>query len=74
VEQSTGILQRIGVEHPGSFLSSLVRSAVDNALTRAGARPSIDEVLDALQDGSHADGAGEGDPGDDGRGWYLRGE
>ncbi|MDN4616369.1 DUF2520 domain-containing protein [Leifsonia sp. F6_8S_P_1B] len=87
VEQSTGILQRIGVEHPGSFLSSLVRSAVDNALTRAGARPSIDEVLDALQDGggplpdggAPGDGAtgrggnGEGDPGDDGRGWFLRG-
>ena len=48
VEQSTGILSGIGVEHPGPFLSSLVRSAVDNALTRASA-PSIDPA--ALLDG-----------------------
>ena len=85
VEQSTGLLQGIGVENPGSFLSSLIRSSVDNALTRAGAptRLEVDEVLDALADerrgtggpAAPGDGApGEGDPGDDGRGWYLRGE
>lgn len=48
VEQATGILSGIGFEHPGSFLSSLVRSTVDNALTRASA-PSIDPA--ALLDG-----------------------
>ncbi|MFJ3491090.1 Rossmann-like and DUF2520 domain-containing protein [Leifsonia aquatica] len=75
VEQSTGILRGIGVENPGSFLSSLVRSAVDNALTQAGAGPSIDveDVLQALRD-DDLPGPGDGDPGDDGRGWYLRGE
>ncbi|MEY9851903.1 putative short-subunit dehydrogenase-like oxidoreductase (DUF2520 family) [Leifsonia sp. EB41] len=74
VEQSTGILAGIGVENPGSFLSSLLRSAVDNALTRAGAPTALDvgDVLEAL--GAADDGPGEGDPGDDGRGWYLRGE
>ena len=68
VEQSTGILREIGVENPGSFLSSLVRSAVDNALTRAGAAVPLDlgNVLDALRDE-------EGD-GDDPHGWILRGE
>jgi predicted short-subunit dehydrogenase-like oxidoreductase (DUF2520 family) len=33
VQQATGLLADIGVEHPGSFLSALVRSAVDQALT-----------------------------------------
>ena len=33
VQQATGLLAGIGVEHPGSFLSALVRSAVDQALT-----------------------------------------
>ena len=67
VEQSTGILTGIGVENPGSFLSSLVRSAVDNALTRAGATARLDvgDVLDAL---------GEDEDGDDPHSWYLRGE
>ena len=84
VEQSTGILAGIGVENPGSFLSSLLRSAVDNALTRAGVPTALDvgDVLEALggRDGgpvdpAHRDGApGDGDPGDDGRGWFLRGE
>jgi predicted short-subunit dehydrogenase-like oxidoreductase (DUF2520 family) len=32
VAQSSEILSRIGVENPGAYLSSLVRSAVDNAL------------------------------------------
>ncbi|MET1053448.1 MAG: DUF2520 domain-containing protein [Mycetocola sp.] len=36
VAQATGILGNIGVEHPGGFLSSLVRSSVDNALQDAG--------------------------------------
>lgn len=35
VEQATGILGEIGVERPGTFLSSLIRSTVDNALARA---------------------------------------
>ncbi|HOA85978.1 MAG: DUF2520 domain-containing protein [Microbacteriaceae bacterium] len=33
VQQATALLADIGVEHPGSFLSALVRSAVDQALT-----------------------------------------
>jgi len=82
VEQSTGLLKGIGVENPGSFLSSLIRSTVDNALTRAGAptRLELEDVIDALQDetpGAGRDGGGPGDPGDpgdDGRGWFLRGE
>ena len=37
VEQATGILAGIGVESPGMFLSSLVRSAVDNALVAGSA-------------------------------------
>ncbi|HEV7848429.1 MAG TPA: DUF2520 domain-containing protein [Mycetocola sp.] len=36
VAQATGLLSGIGVEHPGAFLSSLVRSSVDNALQQAG--------------------------------------
>ncbi|UAJ78873.1 DUF2520 domain-containing protein [Leifsonia sp. ZF2019] len=83
VEQSTGILREIGVESPGSFLSSLVRSAVDNALTRAGAAPAIDVegVLEAMREdrtdrpgrSDRPSRPGEGDPGDDGRGWFLGG-
>lgn len=33
VEQASGILAGIGVENPGAYLSSLVRSSVDNALS-----------------------------------------
>ncbi|MET0887637.1 MAG: DUF2520 domain-containing protein [Mycetocola sp.] len=40
VAQATGILSGIGVEHPGAYLSSLVRSSVDNALQQAGRLPS----------------------------------
>lgn len=40
VTQATGILSGIGVEHPGAFLSSLVRSSVDNALQQAGRLPT----------------------------------
>lgn len=39
VAQATGILTGIGVEHPGAFLSSLVRSSVDNALQQTGRTP-----------------------------------
>ncbi|WP_431218895.1 Rossmann-like and DUF2520 domain-containing protein [Leifsonia xyli] len=76
VEQSTGLLQGIGVENPGSFISSLIRSAVDNALTRAGAptRIDVEDVLEALSDDQGGSGPGGGEPGDDGRGWFLRGE
>ena len=65
VEQSTGILLRsIGVENPGSYLSSLIRSAVDNALTRAGAptRLGVEEVLDALKDNPGEPRPGDGGP------------
>lgn len=44
VEQATGMLTEIGVENPGGFLSSLVRSSVDEALR--GASPTqLDELL-----------------------------
>lgn len=39
VGQSTALLREIGIESPGGYLSSLVRSAVDLALTEAGERP-----------------------------------
>ena len=45
VTQATGILSAIGVEHPGGFLSSLVRSSVDNAL-RETSRLDLTEPLD----------------------------
>jgi predicted short-subunit dehydrogenase-like oxidoreductase (DUF2520 family) len=35
VRQATGILAAIGVENPGGYLSALVRSTVDHALTDA---------------------------------------
>lgn len=35
VEQATGILAGIGVEDPGGYLASLLRSSVDNALRQA---------------------------------------
>lgn len=41
VEQASGILSGIGVENPGAYLSSLVRSSVDNALMRA-STPTVD--------------------------------
>jgi predicted short-subunit dehydrogenase-like oxidoreductase (DUF2520 family) len=41
VAQSSAILSRIGVENPGAYLSSLVRSAVDNALASPGS-PRLD--------------------------------
>jgi predicted short-subunit dehydrogenase-like oxidoreductase (DUF2520 family) len=39
VDQATGLLASIGVEAPGSVLGPLVRSAVDNALSRASTPP-----------------------------------
>lgn len=44
VAQSSAILSRIGVDNPGAYLSSLVRSAVDNALASPGSPlpPEID--------------------------------
>lgn len=49
VAQSSEILSRIGVENPGAYLSSLVRSAVDNALaspSSAGIAPDGDFRID----------------------------
>lgn len=50
VTQATGILSTIGVEHPGAFLSSLVRSSVDNALQQAGRLPENPLNLDSGDD------------------------
>jgi predicted short-subunit dehydrogenase-like oxidoreductase (DUF2520 family) len=44
VEQASGILARFGVENPGAYLSSLVRSSVDEALRRAGAPTELDAL------------------------------
>lgn len=54
VEQASGILAGLGVENPGAYLSSLVRSSVDEALRRAGAPTELD-VLDVsgLLDAAH---------------------
>ena len=70
VEQSTAILASIGVEHPGPFLSSLVRSAVDDALTKAPGSAPLDlgAVLEE-GDGPYGPGGREDD-----RGWFLHGE
>jgi len=46
VQQSTGILRGIGVENPGGFLSALVRSTVDHALSEAS--PAIPDTPDDL--------------------------
>ena len=43
VQQATGNLREIGVENPGGFLSSLVRSTVDQALAEA--TPAIPDTL-----------------------------
>ncbi|MGA0567302.1 Rossmann-like and DUF2520 domain-containing protein [Rathayibacter sp. KR2-224] len=45
VEQASGILARAGIDNPGAYLSSLVRSSVDEALRRAGVPTELD-VLD----------------------------
>ncbi|WP_187977372.1 Rossmann-like and DUF2520 domain-containing protein [Mycetocola sp. JXN-3] len=45
VTQATSILADIGVEHPGGFLSSLVRSAVDQALRETTRQPEPDSLI-----------------------------
>lgn len=52
VAQATGILAGIGVEHPGGFLSSLVRSSVDNALQEGGRAPLDPSVFGRDNDGT----------------------
>ena len=47
VEQSTRLLQGIGIEQPGAVIAPLVRSAIENALTRNGATHPLDG-LDTL--------------------------
>jgi predicted short-subunit dehydrogenase-like oxidoreductase (DUF2520 family) len=47
VAQATGLLDSIGMENPGGYLAPLIRSTVDDALTRAGSKtapivPDID--------------------------------
>lgn len=44
VEQASGLLAGMGVENPGAYLSSLVRSSVDEALRRAGAQTELDAL------------------------------
>jgi predicted short-subunit dehydrogenase-like oxidoreductase (DUF2520 family) len=49
VEQSTRLLGDIGIEQPGAVIAPLVRSAVENALTRNGAdRLGAPNPLDEL--------------------------
>jgi hypothetical protein len=36
------MLAQLGFEHPGAYLSSLVRSTVDEALRKAGMTPPLD--------------------------------
>ncbi|WP_243062230.1 DUF2520 domain-containing protein [Humibacter sp. RRB41] len=63
VEQASGILAGLGIENPGAYLSSLVRSSVDEALRRAGAPTELD-VLDVpglLGGVGPLDGTGPGD-------------
>ncbi len=53
VEQAAGILSQIGIESPGAFLSSLVRSSVDIALMRASSPPvDLSSLLDEAPPGS----------------------
>lgn len=42
VRQSSALLDRIGVENPGAYLSALVRSSVDQALVEGGRRDDLD--------------------------------
>ena len=42
VEQATGMLAELGFDRPGAYLSSLVRSTVDEALRTAGMTPPLD--------------------------------
>lgn len=76
VEQASGILAGLGIENPGAYLSSLVRSSVDEALRRAGAPTELD-VLDVpglLGGVGPLDGTGPGDgTGSLGAGGDIRG-
>lgn len=51
VEQATGVLSGIGVENPSSYLSSLLRSTVDNALVHS--RTSHLDVRDLMDEEPH---------------------
>ncbi|GAB3393442.1 hypothetical protein GCM10027568_22510 [Humibacter soli] len=55
VEQASGILAAVGIENPGAYLSSLVRSSVDEALRRAGAPTELDalDMPELLSEGLH---------------------
>jgi predicted short-subunit dehydrogenase-like oxidoreductase (DUF2520 family) len=64
VSQATGILSNVGVENPGAFLSSLVRSSVDDALAHASRAPTIPPTLWRELPGGAVDGSGT-DPGRD---------
>ena len=46
VQQATGILDGIGVENPGGYLSALVRSTVDDALTQASSSRAMPDLPD----------------------------
>lgn len=42
VRQAAALLTEAGVPHPGAYLSALVHTAIDQALTEAGSGPGID--------------------------------
>ena len=46
VDQATRLLGEIGIEAPGAVIAPLVRSAIENALTRTGARHPLDDLAD----------------------------
>ncbi|TFD32650.1 DUF2520 domain-containing protein [Cryobacterium sp. TMT1-19] len=48
VEQATGLLAGIGIEHPGAVIAPLMRSAMENALARTGPDRLDLSQLDAL--------------------------
>jgi predicted short-subunit dehydrogenase-like oxidoreductase (DUF2520 family) len=74
VEQASGILAGVGVPNAGAYLSSLVRSSVDEALRRAGAPTELDVLdvpglLDAAADDEPPAGRGRWDLGDASSAW-----
>ena len=52
VDQATRLLGEIGIEAPGAVIAPLVRSAIENALTRTGARHPLDDPA-ALDEAAH---------------------
>ncbi|MBD7958369.1 DUF2520 domain-containing protein [Microbacterium sp. Sa4CUA7] len=48
VTQAAALLAQAGVENPGTYLSTLVHSAIDQALTAAGTTPVDDDGFTAL--------------------------